>query len=265
MTLISFSFTCAPHCVKLAPEDDEKAMPQTIESARNPAPESPDSLSFSGVLREQADAAAAKTARTRFRLLAAVAEELAAGVERSELKVASVTARAGVAHGTFYRYFDDIGAATEALIAAFSAFLRDRLSAARSGAPGSRDRVHATTLVYARLFAGNAELMRCLFALGAGDSAFAKTYGDLNRDWYQRMALAIARRRAGATGERMGPAEALATAYALGGMIDEFMAQIHLRRDPALAHLAGDPQAVAGLLTEIWCRGAYGRVAGDAA
>jgi len=226
----------------------------------NPDPESGDSLKFSGVLREMADTAARKTERTRFRLLAAIAEELADGVERSDLKVAAVTARAGVAHGTFYRYFEDIGVATEALIEAFSAFLRKRLSGERFGAPGSRERVRATTLVYARLFAENAALMRCLFALGAGDSAFARTYGELNRDWYQRMALAIARRRSAATGERTGPAEALATAYALGGMIDEFLAQIHLRGDPALAHLAGDPEAVADLLTELWCRGAYGTV-----
>ena len=234
------------------------------KSSPDAAPISADSLSFSGVLRERADAAGAKTERTRNRLLAAIAEELRDGVDRSELKVAAVTGRAGVAHGTWYRYFDDMRAGTEALIEAFSAFLRERLSSARSGAPGSRERVRATTLIYARLFAGNAELMRCLFALGEGDSAFARTYGELNRDWYQRMALAIARRRTAATGERIGPAEALATAYALGGMIDEFLTQVHLRRDPALAHLAGDAEAAANLLTEIWCRGAYGQ-AGDAA
>jgi len=223
-----------------------------------PAPESADPLSFSGVLRDRADAAAHKTERTRNRLLAAVAGELAEGVDRSELKVAAVTARAGVAHGTFYRYFEDIRAATETLIEAFSAFLRMRLSGERFGAPGSRERVRATNLVYARLFAENAELMRCLFALGGSDSAFARTYGELNRDWYQRMALAVARRRSAVTGERIGPDEALATAYALGGMADEFLSQIHLRGEPALAYLAADPDAVADLLTELWCRGAYG-------
>ncbi|GAB4363229.1 MAG: hypothetical protein Kow0026_27630 [Oricola sp.] len=237
-------------------------MRSDLKTVPEPARESGDSLCFSGVLRERAEAAKLKAERTRYRLLAAIAEELCAGVGRSGLKVAAVTARAGVAHGTFYRYFADIGAATETLIEAFSAFLRERLSSARAGPPGSRERVHATNLVYARLFAGNAALMRCLFALGEGDSAFARTYGELNRDWYQRMALAIARRRMAATGERMGPEEAVATAYALGGMADEFLGQIHLRREPALARLAADPEAVAGLLTELWCRGAYGTAAG---
>jgi TetR/AcrR family transcriptional regulator, ethionamide resistance regulator len=41
-------------------------------------------------------------------------------------------------------------------------------------------------------------------------------------------------------------------------MIDEFLTQLYLRRDPALAALAGDEAAVADLLTELWCRGAYG-------
>jgi hypothetical protein len=69
------------------------------------------------------------------------------------------------------------------------------------------------------------------------------------------MASAIARRRGTASAEELLP-----TAYALGGMIDEFLTQLYLRQDPALTHLENDEEAVAELLTELWCLGAYGRL-----
>ena len=94
--------------------------------------------------------------------------------------------------------------------------------------------------------------MQCLLGIG-GDPDFVRHYQDLNRQWYGRMAAAIARRRA-PSGTVQSPSEWLPTAYALGGMVDEFLSQIHLRRDPALSHLADDEAAVADILTDIWWR-----------
>lgn len=217
---------------------------------------------FAAVLRQQAeDEALRKTERTRARLLASLAELLIEGAERGELTVAGVTARAGLAHGTFYRYFGDLRDATETLIGAFADFLAERLAAAREGEAGSPARVHGATLAYTRLFRANAGLMRCLLDLGRESASFGESFQRLNRAWNRRMASAIARRRAGA-GEPPQPAESfLPRAYALGGMVDEFLTQLYLRRDPALAHLADDESAVATLLTELWCLGAYGVLA----
>lgn len=200
-----------------------------------------------------------KTERTRLKLLAAIAAALNAGTAPGALKVTDVTRAAGVAHGTFYRYFEDMPGATEALIETFADHVRERLAAARQGETGSRERVRGTTLVYARLFRENAPLMRCLIGLDGEQSAFSRSYRELNRAWYGRMAAAIARGRAGdAGGARVDAESVLPTAYALGGMIDEFLTQVYLRRDPALAHLAADEEAIADLLTDLWCRGAYG-------
>jgi len=218
------------------------------------AEERPD---FASVLLERAEAEdLRKVERTRLKLMAAVAAELLAGTERNALKVARVTEKAGLAHGTFYRYFSDMGAALEALVGEFSAFIQERLAGARQGAPGSAERAHAATLLYTRLFAANAGLMRCLIGLGNENSAFAAAYRELNRAWYRRMAAAMARERGGGKDEEAF----LPAAYALGGMVDEFLAQLYLRREPALAALAEDEAAVAALLTELWRRGAYGRL-----
>ena len=203
-----------------------------------------------------------KTERTRLKLLAAIAAALNAGTPRGALKVADVTRAAGLAHGTFYRYFDDLPAATEALVEHFAGHVREKLAGARQGETGSRERVRGTTLAYARLFGENAPLMRCLIGLDAEGGPFARAYRDLNRAWYGRMAAAIARRRARqAGGAEADPQDLLPAAYALGGMIDEFLTQVYLRRDPALAHLAADEEGIADLLTDLWWRGAYGTVA----
>jgi TetR/AcrR family transcriptional regulator, ethionamide resistance regulator len=204
-----------------------------------------------------------KTDRTRLKLLAGLVSELQSGVERAGLKVAAVTASAGVAHGTFYRYFDDIRAATEALVEAFAGFVREQLEGAREGEPGSRERVHGATLIYARVFRANAPLMRCLFDLGGDNTAVSRSLQTLNWEWNMRMAASIAKRRAVASGGRpQPPADLLPVAYALGGMIDEFLSQLYLRQDPALEYLTDNEGAVADLLTQLWCLGAYGEVRG---
>jgi hypothetical protein len=109
-------------------------------------------------------------------------------------------------------------------------------------------------LLYARLFRRNAGLMRCLLGLGNDGSSFVAPYQRLNRDWYGRVAAAIARRR----DDEATPQDLLPAAYALGGMIDDFLRQVYLRHEPALAHLAGDEERIAELLTDLWCFGAYG-------
>lgn len=213
-----------------------------------------DPLDFAAALLTGADVAARKTERTRARLLAAIARELGSGAGRHDLKVAEVTHAAGLAHGTFYRYFPDMAAAVETLIETFSDFVQDHLAQARGGEIAPRERVKRATLVFARLFRRNAGLMRCLIGLTGEESAFARAYRRLNRDWYGRVAGAIAKgRQDEGSGEQYLPA-----AYALGGMIDEFLAQIYLRKEPALVHLAEDEEKIAELLTDLWCYGAYG-------
>jgi AcrR family transcriptional regulator len=217
---------------------------------------------FVAVLRQAAASAGrAKSERTRLTLLAAIAARLTAGIEAASLRVSDIASEAGVAHGTFYRYFADRQSAVEALVADFVSFLRERLAESRDGPPGSRARVRAATLTYVRLFRANAGLMRCLMELGSAGAGFRDSFHALNRTWNTRVARAIGQRRAALAGEAPQTAAAmLPTAYALGGMIDEFLAQLYLRRDPALAGLADDDAAVADLLTELWCRGAYGSV-----
>jgi AcrR family transcriptional regulator len=212
-------------------------------------------LDFASALLTRSEAAdLRKVDRTRLRLLASIARELMGGANRRDLKVADVTGRAGLAHGTFYRYFTDVEAATHALIEDFSVFVHEKIANSRRGEAGSRERVRSATLLYARLFRRNAGLMRCLLGLGSDGLPFTPSYQRLNRDWYGRVAAAIARQRDDGT----SPQDLLPGAYALGGMIDDFLRQVYLRHEPALAHLAEDEEKIAELLTDLWRFGAYG-------
>ncbi|MCC7047905.1 MAG: TetR/AcrR family transcriptional regulator [Alphaproteobacteria bacterium] len=233
-----------------------------IRQTLRPAKAAATTPGFAQVLRQAARATALrKTDRTRLKLLAAAADLLAGEGDATALRVADVASRAGLAHGTFYRYFADRQAIVEAVVADFARFLREAMSKLRQGRPGSPERVRATTLAYLRLFRANPGLMRCLMGLGAESDRFRAGFHALNLDWNGRVAQAIARRRAELSDERFAPPEdLLPLAYALGGMIDEFLAQLYLRRDPALAHLAEDEETVADLLADLWCRGAYGAV-----
>ncbi len=200
-----------------------------------------------------ADPALRKGERTRLGLLAAAARLLARpGAEPGELQVAQVTAEAGVALGTFYRYFPERPAILEALVGAFAEFLGQRLAAARAGAPGSRARVAAATLAYVHHFRANPGLMRCLLDLAPASAAWSASFRALNRAWNGRVASALAARHGGTA------ATQLPVAYALGGMVDEFLATLYLRRDPALRTLARDEAKVAALLTDLWWRATAG-------
>lgn len=230
------------------------AMTDSMEIPR-PAAEN-GQLSFMQALLKAADEPGIrKIQRTRLRLLAGIAKQLSDGAEQADTRVADVVAAASLAHGTFYRYFPDLRSAVEALVGDFAIFLYQQLANSRGGASGSRERVRDATLTYIRVFKANAGLMRCLNSLRREDTAFRKAFLELSRGWNTRMASAIARRRGTASVD-----EFLPTAYALGGMIDEFLTQLYLRQDPALTHLANDEEAVAELLTELWCLGAYGRL-----
>ena len=205
-----------------------------------------------------------KAARTRLRVLAALAGRLNEADDPAAIRVTDIMAQAGLAHGTFYRYFTDQEAALEELSDGFLLFLTERQADAKQGAAGSPERIHQSILVYCQVFRANTGLMRRLMALDLRGGPSRDRFHAFNREWYARAAEAMASRRheaGGAWGEGL---RLLPIAYALGGMVDEFLAQIYIRRDPNLAFLAGDVEAIATQLTRAWCYGAYGDLKGRA-
>jgi len=203
-----------------------------------------------------------KGERTRGRLLQAAARQLRAlGFER--FGVAAVCREAGVTRTALYRHFPHKQALVLALVAEFQAFLGEALRQSR-GTPARAagvDPVLATNLAYVRLYRAHAPMVHAVQqARQALDDAERLKF-EMNEQWARKVALSIdsgadaAAKRAPKARPSRASREALATAYALEAMVDGFLAEWLLRRNPHLAALDLSDKDVARVLTAAW-RGA---------
>jgi len=194
-----------------------------------------------------------KSERTQARLRAATCR-LLEFVPPAELKVADICREAGVAHGTFYVYFHDIHCLLADTLASFVGFVQ---SAMRGTATGTgHERVRSTTATYVELFERNPGLMRCLVSRMDDYPEAMTAFQTLNREWTATVVDARLRRLAREYhAEAPSREELLRRAYALGGMIDQYLIMLHFGRDDALAALSRDRDAVIDTLSLIWERG----------
>lgn len=196
----------------------------------------------------------AKGERTRLQILSAACSVLDR-LGPQDFTVSAVCAQAGVSNGTFYLYFSDRTALLEELLVGFVVFLQVAMLEAGDG--HRDDPVRAATASYVTLFRHNPGLMRCLVhhldALPAARAAFHR----LNRDWIETVVTAVERRlrKAGAAVDRD---ELTRRAYALGGMVDQYLSSLFLSRDDGLSAVSGDEDAVIDTLTLIWKRAMAG-------
>lgn len=195
-----------------------------------------------------------KSERTQARLQAAACRLLET-VSPSDLKVADICREAGVAHGTFYVYFRDVRHMLAGTLTAFVGFMQAAMRAAAREREGS-DRVRSSTRAYVGLFERNAGLMRCLVSRLDDLPEATEAFQRLNREWAGTVAEArlrgLAREgRAGAVARE----ELLRRAYALGGMVDQYLIALLFGSDEALAAISADRDAVVETLSLIWERG----------
>jgi AcrR family transcriptional regulator len=194
---------------------------------------------------------ARKSDRTRVRLQAAVCELLEESVP-ADLRVDQVCARAGTSHGTFYVYFPDVQSLLNRTLAAYIEFLEmSLLSAGRNAS----DRPRAVTHAYFDLFEANRGIMRCLVAR-AGDLPEANALFEAhNRRWAELVAEAAARHATNSGRPVPEPDELLRRAYALGGMVDQYLITLFFGSDATLAALSQDRGKVVDTFATIWTRG----------
>jgi AcrR family transcriptional regulator len=207
-------------------------------------------LRFSDALLEGARAAR-KSDRTRARLKAAACELLEDAVP-ADLRVDAICARAGTSHGTFYVYFPDIRSLLAETLAEFTGFLETALRTAGRDSP---DRFRATTQAYVALFEANRGLMRCLVSRAGDLPEAGALFEAMNRRWAETVTDA-ALRRAAAEGRPLPDRDdMLRRAYALGGMVDQYLVTLFFGTDATLAALSRDREAVVDTMTTLWTRG----------
>lgn len=97
-------------------------------------------------------------------------------------------------------------------------------------------------------------LMRCLLHFDEEEVEFSQLYRRLSVDWNRRVARDIARR----CGEDAMPeGQRLMIAYALGGMVDDFLFEMYVDRNPLMHAEFADSEAVARFLAILWYRTLY--------
>ncbi len=189
-----------------------------------------------------------KGERTRKDLMVTCAE-LLASEPFDRLTVSGLCKAAGVAHGTFYVYFDNLNAILAEVLGLFVDYVQIQMrSAARQG----KDPVRDTTAAYYALFKENAGLMKCLVM---GIDAFPEARGAfqrLNNEWATTVVRSLQRQKQAGHPEAD---EMMRRAYALGGMVDQYLTALFVTEDPWIAAISRDPESVISTLTSIWTKG----------
>lgn len=172
----------------------------------------------------------------------------------SSLTVADICKEANVAHGTFYLYFKDRSSFIADLLLQFVDFLQTFMLNASKG--DEQDPVRATTEAYYHLFEENPGLMRCLVNHMEEYPGARKAFQKLNQEWAITVVQSTERKQKATVAGLVTPHNELCRrAYALGGMVDQYLTALLLNKDQHLASLSTDKDAVIDTLTYIWKRG----------
>ncbi len=229
-------------------------LPEADPDGLAPAEHGPFRYRAELVARVEAARAAAKTTQTRLRLMLALTAVLEEGHIHT-LRVADCVARAGLAHGTFYRYWPDAGTAAQAVLSDFMATVTARRPSLPRG-EALYPRIMAANRYYVRVYRLNAGLMRCLMQAGNIDPAFGRIGQAANLALAERVVRAWEREDpAAATLPRQ---ERLARALACIAMVEGVLRDRHVRSPlPHLVAMSDD--RVADLLSDAWYRLLFGR------
>lgn len=189
-----------------------------------------------------------KAERTRTALLVSGASILLS-TPPDRLTVSAICKQAGVAHGTFYLHFADRNALIGEVLRALADYLQANM---RAAARADGDAIRNTTAAYMRLFEENAGLMNCLIVGGDNIPQARQVFQELNREWIVTVVRAARRD----TGAAMRPEpDLMRRAYALGGMVDQYLTALLLTRDPSIAELSQDRERVLEMFTDLWRKG----------
>ena len=213
-------------------------------------------LSFSEFLAAEADRqeGLTKGERTRRRIKAAAARILETKGYHA-LQMADIAKTAGLSHGAVYKYFQNkkhvtLEVLSECVERSIRLMLPDKLES------NAYERIYQATLKQVHLFVANVGLTRCIRQLGDELPEFNELVLRANAEWYELVARGFVKRwRPRQTGMRL----ASDVAHTLGGMIDELMYDIFVRRNPRLEHYRKDPEGLAQLISILWYRAAYGQ------
>lgn len=172
----------------------------------------------------------------------------------SQLTVSKLCKEAGIAQGTFYLHFQDRHDFVSHLLQAYIAFLQVQMKQASQYE--SEDSVRATTAAYYHLFEANLGLMKCLIHHLEDFPETREAFLRLNREWADSVTHSTMKRwKSKGITQLFSQEDLQRRAYALGGLVDQYLNVLLLHKDPYLKSLSDDKEAVIDSLSDIWKRG----------
>lgn len=229
-------------------------MSKTATKVRRPSHEYP---GFAAWLDAQVDMKdKRKGERTRDRLKAAAAWQLEE-VGYRELRVTDINERAGVSNALFYVYFKNKQELTQEVLTEFLATLQPAMN---ENPAGPDDAIYRGNLGYARAFAANPGLMRCLLQFGDEIPEFGSLWNAFNTNWIERTVASVERRADYCFATRD---ELVAAIASLGMMVDGLLRLVFVERNVTVAasvkQIGQSPEELAAFLTQLWHRVIYVR------
>jgi TetR/AcrR family transcriptional regulator, ethionamide resistance regulator len=205
------------------------------------------------VSRKPSSPSTQRGAKTRDRLKEAAARVLERIGYRA-MRLTDIAAEAEVNVSLFYHYFNSKADITCEILAELVAPLTSAEAEAPKPPKDPFDTLVDANLAVTRYYASRPGLMRCLVHLDEEEPKFSAMYRRINASWNQRVARDIAKRCPDAgVSER----ECLLIAYALGGMVDNFLFETYVDRNPLLLEALPLPEDSAVFLAILWYRALY--------
>jgi AcrR family transcriptional regulator len=209
---------------------------------------SPNTASFLTLLRERSESLAlTKGERTR----ATIRWATVATLEKNgygSFSLDTVAIEAGVSRPTIYQYYSNKRDCVLDVLTEFLNVVFQFVDRGNKSDQGLMNSVIQTNRDYIAFYRENATLVERVRELRQDIPELIEIQQDINRKWAQRLAKNITRNSS------LSSKQALFTAYALESMIDDFLREMFVLKNPHLAALGLSDDALATSLSEVWVR-----------
>jgi AcrR family transcriptional regulator len=170
------------------------------------------------------------------------------------MRLADIAAEADVNVSLFYHYFSSKADITHEILRELLDKRVARGQQTRRPSSDPFDVIVSANLVTVETYASTPGLMRCLLHFDEDEAEFSKLYRRVSLDWNRLVARAIAKR---CPDSPLSEGQRLMIAYALGGMVDNFLFEMYVDRNSLLQKAFKSPREVAVFLAILWYRALY--------
>lgn len=172
-----------------------------------------------------------------------------------KMRIADVTAQAGVAQGLFYHYFKDLKSLTLEVLTDYATASNDPLQIEKNVSRGDwYARIYAHNLVIVRSYARRPGVMRCLLQMADEDEVFS---GFLRENYRNQLMWLVDRMPKLFPDVRFRKHQALMVVYALAGIGEGLMREYFINESKTLRAADLSVEQFTELLTTMFYRALF--------